>query len=80
MARVQRVTNLELQLSATIDCCNAYSALIAELVVDGIYHFEDGKVSLDAWDVADEYNEEFVEEFQKVINDPSVQEADAGDF
>jgi hypothetical protein len=59
-----------------IDCCNAYSALITERVGDGEYHFEDGTVSSDAWDVADKYDDEFVEEVRKVINDQSVHEAD----
>ena len=75
---VQRVTNLELQIDDNKAKCVAFTTAIAEqhggndlVPVD-----ENGEPILpDDWDDP-QFNEEFVEEYGRTINDPRLKEAD----
>jgi hypothetical protein len=76
---VQRVTNLELQLDDNKTKCAAFTTDIAERLGgnDFVPIDEVGEQIIpDDWDDP-QFNEEFVEEYGRAINDPKLKEADA---
>ena len=76
---VQRVTNLELQTAETVIKCQAFDARVKERLDDPETFLEDatGKVVPGDWVLDDKNDPDFNEEFNKVISDDSVPEADA---
>ncbi|KAI2511702.1 Reverse transcriptase (RNA-dependent DNA polymerase) [Fragilaria crotonensis] len=75
---VQRVTNLEQQTQDVIDLGKAFdSAVIPRLGDPDFYpHDGDGKVRPTDWDNNTGFDDEFYEEFGKVVSDQGLPEAD----
>ena len=75
---VQRVTNLELQVDENITRCRAFDESISERLGDPENYVADGngKVTPSAWEATDGFDQEFVDEFHKVVDDPTLRHAD----
>ena len=75
---VQRVTNLELQTSENRQQTESFDRSIAENLGSAEYFIEegDGKVTPVDWGDSDGYDAEFQEEFNKVVSDTLLPEAD----
>ena len=76
---VQRITNLELQLDENKARCKEYDESIQPLYgKDQLAAGEDGKVNPADWGMDDfKFDPEFQEEFERVVNDKELPEADA---
>jgi hypothetical protein len=75
---VQRVTNLELQVEENKAKCATFTASITEkLGGNGMIPIgDDGEVAIpDDWNDP-RYNQDFVEEYGRTVNDPGIREAD----
>ena len=75
---VQRVTNLELQLEENKVKCDTFTAAISERLGgnDIIPIGDDGELVIpEDWDDP-QYNQDFVEEYGRTVNDPNIREAD----
>ena len=75
---VQRVTNLELQIEENKAKCTTFTATLTERLGgnDLVPLDENGHMNIpDDWDDP-AFNQEFVEEYGRTVNDPSIKEAD----
>ena len=75
---VQRVTNLELKTDENVARCKEFDASVTARVGDIAQFADDGKTHPDDWVADDIYDEAFMEEFKKVVDDPKVKHADEG--
>lgn len=74
---VQRVTNLELQTDENIARCKAFNESTHDRLGKPQYFTPDGKVVPGDWqDYKEEFDAEFQEEFENVVSDKSLPEAD----
>ena len=74
---VQRVTNLELQTDENIGRCKAFNESTQDRLGNPEYFTADGKVVPGDWqDYREHFDAEFQEEFENVVNDKSLPEAD----
>ena len=73
---VQRVTNLELKTDENVARCNEFETSISARIGDIMHFVDDGKAHPSDWVSESKYDEEFEDEFQKVVSDPKVPESD----
>jgi Reverse transcriptase (RNA-dependent DNA polymerase) len=75
---VQRVTNLELQTDENKSRCKVFNDTTQTRIGNPDYFTADGKVIPGDWQDYDpvDLDDEFIEEFKKVISDESIPEAD----
>ena len=74
---VQKVTNLEMQTEENIARCKTFDERVLRLhSKEQMAHVEDGKITPKDWVEEFQYDPDFQEEFEKVVNDESLPEAD----